>query len=226
MTRSLAELRADKPKSRPERSKSLFLAPDLMAEFEALTRDLDAVVVDASAGPRRKGQGESPDAVAIRKRMADLLEQMADHEGEIRLRANLTDGEWRRWCNAHPAREEGVAGYERDQRVTFGFCNADDLLDELGAYVHEWNGEPMSPTDWTDILEPVVSTADKASLATAVITMYEQPLDFPSLRNGWQASLTKLNGSVPQQNSASRTDDSTAGSPSRSTAATTVKATA
>lgn len=225
MTRSLAELRANPPKGRPERTLSLFLAPDLMAEFQSIDQRLAAIDVpadsDGDAKPRRMGEGGSPEADALRHRLGELLEQMAEHEGELRIRANASDGDWRIWCNANPAREEGVSGYDRDQRVTGGYCNADALLDRLGDFVHSWNGEPMSAQDWTDIFEPVIANGDKATIATTIVYMYEQPVDFQQLRSGSQINLAKYNAAASQRPSESPSNDSTAGNLDESTEATT-----
>lgn len=236
--KSLADLRAQKPTGRPERSIHLCLAPELVAEAQTLTTELSNIPSflvanddeEPTGPPRKLGDPEAvaarDRAAAIRARLAEVLAEMAEHEGEMRLRANWTDGEWRRWVNEHPSREEGVAGFERDQRVTGGFCNADDLIDTLGAFVHQWNGEDLSPTDWADIFEPVVATADVAQMATLVAGLYEGRLDFPQWRNALSTNLKRLNDFSSPANSESPTSASTAGSPASDTSATTETATA
>lgn len=229
MAKSLAELRATRPQSRPERSVTLCLVPALVAEVQSLTEeltDLSGRKEPGEGSPRRMGQGLGARATEIQARLTELLEEMAEHEGELRLRATRTDGEWRRWCNEHPAREEGEPGYDRDMRVTSGYCNADDLLDDLATYALSWNGEPLAPTDFADIIEPATSTADKAEIATAVVSMYESRLDFPRLRSSLSASLKRSSALNSPQPSESPTSDSTDGNPAPSSEATTLTVTA
>lgn len=199
MPKSLADLRAQKRSARPERSYTACLAPDLIAEVQALTEELDrlpqASVADEegerSGPPRRQGQGEHPRATEIRERMGELLEQMADYEGELRLRATKTDGEWRQWVNEHPARDEDEAGHKRDLEVTFGYCNADALIDDLAAYAVAWNGEPLEAGDW-DVLS--VANADKKKIANLVVAMYESDLSLPKWRSALSTSLRSATG--------------------------------
>ena len=117
---------------------TLCLTPALVAEVQALSEELSSLTIpgrsedgERKGPPRRMGQGTGPREAEIQERLAALLAEMAEHEGELRIRANLTDGEWRRWVNEHPARDEDEPGFDRDQRVTLGYCNADDLLDIL-----------------------------------------------------------------------------------------------
>lgn len=242
MTKTVAELRANKPTGRPLRTMSVCLKPELMAEVQALTAEHDRLLAlvpapvdedgDEKDGPPGRMGGESPEAKReradaeaqvseIRDRLAALLDEMAEYEGEMTLRANLSDGEWRRWLNAHPARSEGEPGHERDDRVTVGFCNADALIDDLGTFVHQWNGEHITATDWAEVFEPAIGTADKATMATRIVELYESRLDFPRLRSGLSSSLKRLNDSDSRATSASPTSGSTAGSPDRSSEATT-----
>jgi hypothetical protein len=174
--------------------------------------------------PRRVGQGEHPRVGEIRARLAELLDEMAEHEGELRLRAS-SDGDWRRWVNAHPARDEGQPGHFRDEEVAFGYCNADDLIDSLGTYAHSWNGELLAPDDWAMLAENV-GGPDLKQAATAVVAMHESRLDFRQWRSGLSESLRKSNGSDSPAPSKSAPADSTGGSRRKSSAATTKKATA
>lgn len=200
---SLADLRANPPKARPERTLPLCLAPDIVAEVESLTAALDEFDAEAQAQktegpPLRVGQGASPEAVDLRLKMADALERMRANEGEMTLRATRDDGAWRNWVNAHPARSEDEPGHDRDQRVTSGICNADALIDDLATYAWKWDGERLADDDWASIFEPVVGSADKAEMAAYVVSMYETRLDFSRLRSGWSASLKRLSDSAPQ----------------------------
>src|SRR5438105_416422 len=126
MTRSLADLRSQPRQSRPERAVSICLAPDLVAEVQSLLERLGDTSTPTSEddGParnpdgtaRKMAQGEDPRDAGIRARLAELLAEMAEHEGEMRVRGTRTDGEWWAWCNSHPARTEGEPGHERDMR--------------------------------------------------------------------------------------------------------------
>ena len=141
---------------------------------------------------------------------------MAEHEGELRLRA-LTDGEWRRWVNEHPPREEGKPGHQRDQEVTAGYCNADDLIDALGLWAHAWNGEPLAEGDW-DIIAANLGSPDFKAAAQTVVGMHETAVPFRQWRSVLSASLKKLDGSASPAPSASVPDGSTAGRPEPSNA--------
>lgn len=223
--KTLADLRADKPIGRPERSVTLCLAPHLIAETQALTTELQNLPSfepadpegDPTGPPRKLGDPASArareQAAVIRGRLAEVLEQMAEHEGEMRVRANLTDGEWRRWVNEHPPRDEGQAGYERDQRVAGGVCDADALIDNLGTFAHAWNGDDLTEGDWAEIFEPVVASGDLAEMANGVIGLYEGRLNFPQWRSALSTNLKRLNDSTSPRDSGSATSDSTAGSP-------------
>jgi len=195
MPKSLADLRAQKRSSRPERSYTACLAPDLIAEVQALTEELDrlpqASVVDdesdQSGPPRRVGQGEHPRATEIRARMGELLDEMADYEGELRVRATKTDGEWRQWVNEHPARDEDQPGHKRDLEVTGGYCSADALIDDLATYAVAWNGEPLNSGDWDESI--TLTNGDKKKIANLVVAMYETDLNLPKWRSALSDSL-------------------------------------
>lgn len=252
MSKSLAELRAERTEKpagrRPTRTLTVCLAPDLLQRVRVASDECDRLQwlarpvasesdEDTPDGPPKRVGGEDPAAKKerdeARAKLADahatlksLLAEMGDYEGEFTLRANLTDGEWRRWANEHPARGEGEPGHERDQRVTLGYCSADALIDHLGAFVHQWNSEPVSAVDWAEVFEPDVVTADKAEMATGVVALYESRLDFPRMRSSLSANLKRWSDSNSPASSASATSDSTAGSPDESTADTTATANA
>jgi hypothetical protein len=199
MSKSLAELRAAKTRSRPEHAYTVCLAQHLVAEVRSLTEELAALDVrkqrdedgEQDGPPKRLGEGETPRAEEIKARLAEVLDEMADHEGELRIRANVEDGEWRRWTNAHPARDEDQPGHKRDQDVTGGYCNADDLIDDLARYVHSWNGEPLEEGDWEAL---GVSPADQKRLATMVVSLYESDVSIPKWRSALSENLR--NGSA------------------------------
>lgn len=228
--KSLAELRANPPKSRPERSVTLCLAPHLVAEVQALSDELSSIPLasrvddeEPTGPPRRQGQGDSPRVTQIKARLGELVDEMAEHEGELRLRAT-TDGEWRLWVNAHPAREEGEPGHKRDQEVTLGFCNADDLIDDLATYAYSWNGEPLTDGDWAMLAENI-GGPDLKQIATSVVSMHESRLDFRNWRASLSATLRESSNSASPESSKSPRAGSTAGSRSKSSAASTKKAT-
>jgi hypothetical protein len=151
---------------------------------------------------------------------------MAEHEGELRVRAKRTDGEWRNWANTHPARDEGEPGHDRDLEVAGGYCSADDLLEDLGTYAYSWNGEELADGDWSAVFQDSVAAPDKKLIAQAVVSMYESRLDFRQWRSGLSDSLSRLSASDSPETSESAPDDSTGGSPSESSEATTETATA
>jgi hypothetical protein len=233
MSRTLADLRASKPASRPERSLTVCLRPELVAEVQALTSELESLPVpprsvesddeERDGRPKRQGEGRDPRALEIQERLSSLLAEMAEHEGELRVRA-ISDGEWRRWVNEHPPRDEGKPGHQRDQEVAFGYCNADALIDALGRFAYTWNGEPLAEGDWKEHLEPRLGSPDLKQSATAVVAMHESRLDFRQWRSGLSASLRTLTDSDSPATSASVPDDSMAGSPEPSSAATTATA--
>lgn len=193
MSKTLADLRQNQKPSRPERGYTVCLAQHLVAEVGVLTDELASLEPqvdedgERTGPPRRLGEGDSPRATEIREKLAALLDEMAEHEGELRLRA-AEDGQWRRWTNEHPARGDDEPGHKRDQDVAFGYCNADHLIDDLGTYVCAWNGEPLAEGDWP-MLAASISAADKKQMAMTVVAMHEIGLDLPKLRIAWSANL-------------------------------------
>lgn len=211
MPKSLAEHRAAKPRARAERAHTVCLAPHLVAEVGTLTDELQSVAVkieqverqlpsedDSKGGPPQR-LNDSPENQALRSqrddlkdraeqikaRMSELLDEMAEDEGELRVRA-VDDGDWRLWTDQHPAREKGEPGHKRDEEVTGGYCNADDLIDDLATYVWSWNGERLADGDW-DLLG--VSPADKKQIATLVVSLYESDASIPKWRSALSENL-------------------------------------
>lgn len=233
MSKTLAELRADRPKRLAESSITVCLAPDLVAEIQSLGEELNNLTVGIAPDEESEQQGppkrmvgpkEPPRAGEIRARMGDLLQEIANNEGQFRLRATKTDGEWRLWCNSNPSRGEGEPGFERDLRFTAGHCNSDALIDDIGSYVVAWNGDPLEGSDWDDVFKASVGLPDKAQMASIVTSMYESRLDFPQWRSSLSANLRKWSDYVSLDPLASATDDSTDGSPGPSAAAMTATA--
>lgn len=226
---SLADLRANPPKSRPERSLRVCLAADAPAKVMRLTTELANLPEPDEKQPERPRKMHEPipqrEITADEKRLRDelqaALDEMAAAEGNLGVRANLTDGEWRRWVDAHPAREKGDKGYERDVKYLSGICNADDLIEALGDYAHTWDSDPLTADDWATIFAPVLSGGDKIELARLVASMYESRLDFQQLRSGLSSALRKWDTFDSLDLSASLPSGSTDGNREPSSAATT-----
>jgi hypothetical protein len=217
MPKTLADLRAAKTTSRPERAYTACLAQHLVAEVGSLTDELASVEArsrrsdddEDDAGPKKRLAGP-PRVEEIKARLAEILDEMAEHEGELRIRA-VEDGEWRRWTNEHPARDEDEPGHQRDQTVAYGYCNADDLIDDLATYAHSWNGEELTGDDWS-LISDRLSPADKKQIASLVVSMHESDVSIPKWRSALSANLANGRDSSSRNDSESPTADSTAGS--------------
>lgn len=175
MSKSLAELRASSRTSLPERAYSLCLAQALVAEVQALEEEEAALRVEVqrrleSDAPKRQAERVSdPRLGEIADRKAALYDEMREHTGELRLRG-VSAGEWRRWVDAHPAREKN----QFDAGAAYGLCNASDLLAALSDYVVSWNGDPLAEGDWEFIANRAPS-GDLAELCRLVVQMHETP---------------------------------------------------
>lgn len=190
MSKSVAELRTSPRVGRPERSYQLCLAPKLVAEVQSLLAELeDAQVASAAqregnetaAPPRRLGQ--APAGAEIRQKLAALREELDEHTGTLTLRG-MTEGDWRLWVDANPPRD----GNERDEALGYGFCNADALIDNLGAFAHEWNGEALGPGDW-EFLSQNAAPGDVKAIASTVVQMHETVVNLPKLLSSSLATL-------------------------------------
>ena len=233
-TRSLSDLRNEPPSSRPERALTISLRPDVVGRIHALNPELGTLPEPEPAPEPKRVRNmaqktdpadevplEHPRATEIRAEMADLIEVGRVNEGTLTVRANKSDGEWRNWVNAHPARAEDEPGHEYDQRLGAGIVNVDDLIDDLAAYAHAWNGEELQPGDWAGIFDPTIGEAQKGEVAEVVVSMYERRLDFRQWRSGLSTSLQRWRDSVSPESSASPPSDSTDGNPAPSSEATT-----
>lgn len=171
---SLADLRNGTPMARTERTYSLCLRRDLVADVDALTGELTSIQVDRVSAdedkrpPMRKGQGGDPREQEIRDRLTALMDEMDDATGDLRLRA-IPDGEWRRWVNEHPAREKD----DRDDQLAFGICNTDDLANDLEKWALSWNGDNLAPGDWGRIFAPNAAGGDLKALVNLIVLMQE-----------------------------------------------------
>lgn len=199
MSKSIAELRTDSRATLPERSYQLCLAGDLIAEMQKLQNERAELSIENSRSISGDGEAKPPTRLGehpmesealreVNERLAALWDEMAEYTGDLRLRA-IASGDWTTWVDEHPAREENA----RDLEVTFGGCNADDLIAELGRFAVRWNGEDMRPDEWREVILPRVSFADLKAIAQTVYAMHEIGVDLPKLRlasRGDQQSAT------------------------------------
>lgn len=181
MSKSIADLRTSPRVGLPERVYSMCLASSLVAEVQVLLDELEAARAvtaaqterdESVAKPKRLAQGSTTE---IRKRLAAVRDEMVEHTGALTLRG-VTNGAWREWADAHPARDENA----RDEEVAYGFCNADDLLADLGRYAYAWNGEPLGAGDWEFIAENA-APGDLKALTELVVQMHESVVNVPKL---------------------------------------------
>lgn len=207
MAKSVAELvaehaaRAEQP-VRPERvyraiigegQKYVVEVLQFNEELKALIAELTVLEATEQKKPRKNGAGVAPRILEIRERidsingrLAELAGLMGEYEGELTIRATSTEGEWKRWRLAHPARDEDEPGRRDDLLLAGGHCNVDDLMAELATYVVAWNGEPLGTAgfDALSLLRP-----DKKEIAAIVVGFYETGDDLPKLRADLSAYL-------------------------------------
>lgn len=203
MSKSLAELRQSARTSLPERTYEMCLSQALVAETQVLQQEKQDLSIaahrqdpdDDSATPRRKmAEGSSPRIDEINERLEELYDEMREHTGQLLLRG-VTAGEWRRWVDANPPREDGRDERGRpvvlavDEQVALGYCDASALLANLGAYVAEWNGEPLQTGDW-EWLEEHAPPGDMKAIAQIVVIMHEGPGAKPLPKESKPSSAT------------------------------------
>lgn len=190
MSKSLAELRQSSRVGLPTRSYPLCLAPKLAGEVQSLLDELQAAMIreaaqtkgDESAAPPKR-MGERLRSAEIRERLAEVQAEAEEHTGTLTLQG-LTEGQWRIWCDEHPAREDN----KRDDEIAHGYCNADDLVDNLGLFAHQWNGEDLKAGDWEFIRENA-APAEIKQLASLVVAIHENAVNLPKLLNNSLATL-------------------------------------
>lgn len=182
MSKSLAELRQSSHASLPERTYELCLSQALVAEAQSLVEEKRALEVGRASGdepapPRKMSEGKDPRIKEIEARLDELQDEMREHTGELRLRG-VTAGEWRRWADAHPAREDGRDEKGRavtlpfDEAVAYGYCDASALIARLGDFVVSWNGAELQTGDW-EWLEEKTPAGDLKAIASIVVRMHE-----------------------------------------------------
>lgn len=234
---TLAELRARRPVHRSERAFTICLRPDLVAEMQSLSDQLQSLVLTGEDGPPSRMGGEPSDSRAdeIEARLHELAQIMAEDEGELRIASD--EGKWLQWVKEHPARQktDDPAGYARDieiSRFVTGYapdgspiltprCNADDLIDDLGIWASSWEGEPLTDTDWA-VLAASIGRPDKKRIAQGVVAIHEQTdFDLGKWRAGLSVTLRKSPADASPALSADPPQSSLAESPQNDTSTTT-----
>lgn len=227
MSKSLAEMRQSPRASLPERAYALCLAQGLVAEAQSLEEERAVLAVepppsdpDVPQPPRRMSEAPpepDPRIAEIDGRLEALWGEMREHTGELRLRG-VSDGEWRRWVAAHPSREDN----KRDDAAAYGFCNADDLADDLGTYAASWNGDPLGEGDW-EFIANRAAPGDVKELCRIVVQMHEvagaqAPKGSPRATSATSLNVTAQPSPGP---SASASSGSSDGSPASDTSTST-----
>lgn len=195
MSKSLAEMRANKaPASLPTRVVKICLDQAVIAEaqrLEAEKRDieLDSLRVssdgDQDGPPKRIADAPPARLAEIDQELEHVYDRMRQAEGELLLRA-IPGGKWQRWKDAHPSRKENPS----DEAITYGLCNASDLLDSLGEYAVSWEGEAFLPGDWDDWFMEKVAPADLRDICTQVVSLHEARISVPKLSSTSSAEET------------------------------------
>lgn len=202
MSKTLAELRAEKnqPASLPTHLARICLDQEVLADIQRLQAEKNHLLLtapapvddeDREARPRRAGEKADPRLAEIDAALEAEYDKMRAAEGELLLRAG-EGGAWLRWKDEHPARE----GNESDERLTYGLCNAADLMDELGTYVVAWNGEDFGPGEWDSWFKAKVAPADLGALVNAVVQMHESRILVPKSSTGSSKHLTSVTDSA------------------------------
>lgn len=226
-TITLEELLAENFTERPSKpfkvviGKGQQLVPEIM-ELDSELADLKAARRIAEQAPRKAGEKTetSPRVAEIHDQLAQLLEEMRRYEGTLTITATKSDGDWAKWKIEHPAREGGEPG-SRDDYITSGLCNADDLIEDLATYVTHWEGQPLGDGHFErlNVLRP-----DKKAIAALVVNLYEEGDNLPKLRSNLSAALASERSSSSPDSSGSARSGSTGGSPRRRTGTSTPKA--
>lgn len=189
MSKSIAEMQATaRPATNAGHGYELCLEQDLVREVQRLQVEKTNLEVAAkraeaeqgSAQTQRKmAEGADPRIEEIDQRLEVIYDQMREHTGWLGLKRELA-GEWHRWREAHPAREVGQDAQGRpiisdvDQEVTYGKCNALDLLERLGDFAGWWNDDPIQPGEW-DYIAGRAAPGDLMGIVSAIILMQEGP---------------------------------------------------
>jgi hypothetical protein len=205
----------------------------LTEELTALMMQSFRTEVDDDAPsdkPKRKmGQGaEDPRVAEIQAELESLNDVMLEHTGRVTVAKTISQGDWRRWADANPPREEGRDAKGRpmisafDIAVTGGSCNGSALLERLGDFVTEWNGEPLSEGQW-DWLREQMPAGDQKEAARWVVSFYEVEgaKAAPKLPSGSPATRQKSTDSGSPETAASPANAASDGSPASDTSTST-----
>lgn len=183
---TLAEMRARKGATvaRPKSTHTVTLVTGqhLLDEQQRLHEELLDLLAKARRSTEEKAEQTErvrkagqralpPRAEEIRNEMADLHGRLSEHQAEVTLVGVLSDGEWLRWKDQHPPREDSEFDHVNHDR-----CNTSDLFDDLGRFVAQWDGEDVTQADWDTDLADQITFADKRDLVTEVIALYETRL--------------------------------------------------
>lgn len=225
MGKSLAEMRSSTMVGRPERTYELCLAGKVVSEIQTILGDLDTIRQDEAARadgvtlarPRRAA--ESSNVTALVDRLKELQSVVEEHTGVLTL-VGIDEGDWRTWCDEHPPREGNV----RDDEVAYGYCNADDLIAELGTYATLWNGDKMAAGDW-EFIRSTAAPGDVTKIASIVVQMHETVVNLGKLLSNSLGILDVGTASGSPFGSKSDSASCTDGSPQKPTPTTTPPAT-
>lgn len=180
MPKTLAELRESPHVGPTERSMPICLAGKLLGEIDALDEELrNAVEDERAAAAGRKRMATKSRAKQLAAEIDKKRAEMEEHVVMVRVRRK-DNGEWRRWCEEHPAREDN----DGDTNRFGGFCNHDDLIEELGSYVVGIGAETANEDDWK-FISAGAAHGDLVSLAQLVASMQEMGVDIPKSRTAW-----------------------------------------
>lgn len=203
MTESNDDWLAD---ARPaERTVQLCLRGDLVVEFEELERDLETA---------RKSAGDSlaggSDVVVVSQQIEELRERMKTATKTFRLRA-LPRRQWRDLVAAHPPRR-GEDGKVVDSDAIG--VNADTYFETI---IRACTVEPqLSDEQWTRLLDEVLTDRQFDTLSDAAWGLNRRDVEVPFSRAASRILQNSADESRRQNDSASPSDDSTAGSPAPS----------
>ena len=189
MSYALSRLQASGVSTRVERTIGVCLAQGVVKQVEVLSAELSDLefaafrAADADDKPddapvRKMAQGADPRIDEIKAELERLSDVMRENTGRLTLANTIPQGDWRRWADDHPARSEGrdengfplVDPY--DIAVAAGYCHATALLDRLGDFVTEWEGEPLAPGQW-EWLRENMHPGDLKAAARRVVEIYE-----------------------------------------------------
>lgn len=160
MAKTIAQMRAqalDQTARASTRFKEVCLRQDLIAKVQQLREEKTDLlanigrpsrdVEDGSSGPPARSADPRRSRVKeIDDELVPLYDAMRDETGVLTLESEPA-GDWRRWADAHPAREGSMI----DAESGYGYCNITALLDRIGDFAVAWNNDPMSQDEWAFI---------------------------------------------------------------------------